>query len=86
LIDNNGTVQEADLKIAEVDQANDLIKSSENEVPVNLDNLTCCEKLGYRWNLVRQFCYKTVEHKYFELFIILMIVLSSAALVRNKNW
>lgn len=37
-----------------------------------------------RWEYIRERAYDCVEHKYFEFFIILMIVLSSISLVPNK--
>ena len=62
--------------------------------PVNFESLTLFQKIDFGWKKIRQFCFITVEHKYFELFIILMIVLSSIALVcmiclgilQKKTW
>lgn len=39
-----------------------------------------------RWSLVKDRAYDCVEHKYFESFIIIMIILSSISLVGGKGW
>ena len=70
-------------KSGEGNGGEDLNKSSENNEHIDIENLAFTEKLEYRWKQLRQLCFKIVEHKYFELFIILMIVLSSIALVRS---
>lgn len=38
-----------------------------------------------KWTLMRRFAFKCVEHKYFELFIIVMILLSSVSLAIEDN-
>jgi hypothetical protein len=73
------------LKSGVGDGAKDSNRSNEINEKVNIDNLSLTEKLAYRWKQIQKLCFKIVEHKYFELFIILMIVLSSFALVRKSG-
>lgn len=59
--------------------ANYISQSTETELCFK--NKIMREEMTYIWDKLKKSCFFIVEHKYFEVFIILMIVLSSIALV-----
>lgn len=59
--------------------ANDISQSTETEL--GFKKKTLREEMTSLWDKLKKRCFLIVEHKYFEVFIILMIVLSSIALV-----
>jgi hypothetical protein len=71
-----------------------LLKGDENEeMPVDCCPLIKLKKENelrqnaffQKWTLLRRIAFKCVEHKYFELFIIIMILLSSVSLAVEDN-